>query len=39
MTSSPDNWKKVKETRRRLELCWNEELDWTPFPKTLKEVL
>ena len=39
MASSPgDSWGKLRETRRRLELCCNEELDWSPFPQTLKEV-
>ena len=38
MASSPgDSWNKLRETRR-LELCWSEELDWSSFPQTLKEV-
>ena len=40
MASSPaDSWSKLRETRRRLEFCWNEELDWRPFPQTLREVI
>ena len=40
MASSPgDSWSKLWETRRRLEFSWNEELDWSPFPKTIREVI
>ena len=27
-----------KETRERLERCWDEEIDWDLYPKPLKEV-
>lgn len=27
-----------KQTRERLERCWEEEIDWDLYPKPLKEV-
>ena len=29
---------KVRELRRRLESCWQTNLDWSNIPATLKEV-
>ncbi len=31
-------WKKVLETRKRLEKCWAEDIDWTLYPDYIKVV-
>ena len=30
-------WKSL-ETRKRLDKCWSEDIDWTLYPETLKNV-
>ena len=35
--SDQANWK-VLETRKRLDKCWSEDIDWTLYPETLKNV-
>lgn len=32
------NDSKSRETRQRLERCWNEDLDWDLLPAELREV-
>ena len=29
---------KARETRKRLEHCWDLDLTWSKYPKTLREV-
>ena len=31
-------WKKVIETRKRLEKCWAEDIDWNLYPECIKTV-
>ena len=38
MASNLDSWVKVKETRKRLEKCWDIDIDWSLYPGALKEV-
>ena len=36
--SDQANWKRILETRKRLDKCWSEDIDWTLYPETLKNV-
>lgn len=36
--SDQANWKRVLETRKCLDKCWSEDIDWTLYPETLKNV-
>ena len=38
MASSGDSWEKLKETRHRLEKCWEMDFDWTLYPDIIKKV-
>jgi len=38
MAAGADAWEKLKETRSRLQKCWNTDIAWSLYPKTLKEV-
>lgn len=29
---------KAQETRKRLERCWSEDIDWNLYPESLKKV-
>ena len=29
---------KAQETRKRLEKCWSEDIDWNLYPESLKKV-
>ena len=29
---------KEQETRKRLEKCWSEDIDWNLYPESLKKV-
>ena len=35
MAAGPDAWRKMKETRERLEKCWETDLDWSLYPESL----
>ena len=38
MAASVDTWDRLKETRLRLQKCWEVHLDWSLFPDSLKQV-
>ena len=38
MATSPDTWAKMKDTRHKLEKCWETNLDWSLYPESIKEV-
>lgn len=38
MATTPESWNKLKETRQRLEKCWDVDIDWNLYPQNLKEV-
>jgi hypothetical protein len=33
-----ESWAKLRETRKRLEKCWELDLDWSLYPQSLKKV-
>ncbi len=38
MATTGDSWAKLKETRQRLEKCWEVDINWSLYPSSLKEV-
>lgn len=38
MAASGESWAKLKETRQRLQKCWQTDLDWSLYPASLREV-
>jgi hypothetical protein len=38
MATTGESWAKLKETRQRLEKCWQIDINWSLYPATLKEV-
>lgn len=36
--ATPESWSKLKDTRKRLQKCWDMDLDWSLFPEALKAV-
>ncbi len=36
--ATPQSWEKVRNTRARLQKCWEIDLDWSLLPDCIKEV-